>query len=277
MSVVNPREVVLPVGIRMNGSVYRRVWIDEIRAVDHRNMSDKSVRSNGGKTLTMLLRRAVQGVEGLLERKSKPFELFPAQPFQQMTAVDRDFLLVQIRQISREPRLTHASNCTSCGAVNEETLLLDDLELYEWPDEKEPRFPIDLSGAEVEPLMVQGKEYREVMFRFVTGTTQEQLAALREEDQQVALFASQVVLPDGATITQNDVLGWSETSMAEILEVVGENLPGYDLRRYLTCYSCGTEFTTMLDLTRFFHSAQAKRRMEKPGGTLGRIKRTRTG
>jgi hypothetical protein len=274
-TVVNPREVTLPVGVRMNGSVYRKVWIDEMRAIDHRNSADRAVRANGGKTLTSLLRRCVQEIEGLLERKEKPMEMFPEAVFRKMTTVDRDFLLVQIRQTSREPRLTHGSPCPSCGAMNEETVLLDDLEMYDWPDEKETEIEIDLS--EVGAVTVQGNLYDRMFFTFASGAAQEAMSNVKEEDRIFALIASQVRLPDGVRVSQTDVLPWSDTVIAEIMEQVAEGLPGYDLRRSFQCSSCGTEYDVGLDLTRFFHNAQVQKRLRKPGGTTGRIKRTKTG
>jgi hypothetical protein len=274
-TIVNPQVVTLPVGVRVDGSVYRKVHIDEMRAIDHRNSADRSIRGNGGKTLTALLRRCVQEIEGLLDRKAKPMEMFPEAYFRKMTTVDRDFLLVQIRKISREPKLTHTAACTACGAINEESILLEELDVFDWPDEMEPSVELDLS--ELGGISVQGKQYDTVSFEFATGATQEAMGQVKDEDRVFALLASNLRLPDGARISQTDVLPWSEVVIAEIMEMVAEGLPGYDLRRELQCDTCGAHFEVGLDLTRFFHSALARARTQRPAGRGGRIKRTKAG
>jgi hypothetical protein len=71
--------VTLPVGLEIDGTVYKTVTISEMNGYDEENMSARSIQNNGAKAQTILLRRSIQEIEGLVSRKRDPNELIKTE------------------------------------------------------------------------------------------------------------------------------------------------------------------------------------------------------
>ena len=65
--ITDNNKVILPIGVEVDGVRYLEVTIDEMTGIDEENLSSRKVRNNGAKAITLLLRRCIQSITGVLE------------------------------------------------------------------------------------------------------------------------------------------------------------------------------------------------------------------
>lgn len=267
-------DVVLPVGIRHDGGLYRNVKISEMTGYDDENLAKPAVANNGAVAVTTILRRCVQGIEGLVEQKKDPFKSLPHKFVREMmTQIDRDFLLLSIKALDAPSETVETTKaCPSCNARNEDARSIADLEVFDWPEDADPEITLTLPR----PVVSEGVPYAHVVWRFPTGAHQELAAKQGKHHILTSMLAASVrcFLSDKEEVDplepDSELLRRMSTNIrTAILTGAQENSPGLNLAIDFTCESCGHEFDGMIDVSALFSSGSVETRRTTRGGKRG--------
>lgn len=268
--ITDTDRVFLPIGLEIDGIRYREVVIDEMTGIDEENLTSKKVKNNGAKAITLLLRRCIQEIEGIVPRKSNPLDLIDEKYVRNMYIADRDFLVLCIRALSGNDTLLAESDCSSCGQENAHTLSLMDLDVYEW-DEGTP--------AEIEVEMPRGfysshtKQYhKKIKWGFPNGVSQEKIATLPENQVGTSLILSGLKEVEGMeTLPRADsVRRLSVRDRGAIADAIMDNAVGVDSQVTVTCEHCGEEYTVEVNTVGFSNSGQPQTPKPSKSGKNGR-------
>lgn len=244
--------VTLPVGLEIDGTRFRRIRIDEMTGVDEENLSSKKKGKNPVAPFDLLLRRCIQGIEGLYEKK-KQYGLCPAEYVQRMYQVDRDFLLVAIRVASLDSNITMGWKCGECGEANEDDVDLAKLPVTDWPVGEPPEIPFTLPKG----LRHEDELHKEGIIAFPQGKHQSAVARLAMTEPgkaQTALLAACISRVGKVTsLDTSMVQRMSFRDRRAIGDAIIDKLPGVRLFVNLECEACGHEQEDQrIDLSAFF-------------------------
>jgi len=260
--------VILPVGIEKDGKIYRKVTVSEMNGFDEENMSTPAVRKNGAKAQSILLRRCIQEIEGLVPLKTRPNLLIDESIVRSMCSYDRDFLFFNIRMIGGVEDVEFIAECPSCSAQSKYSKNISDLAVYEWDDSEPRSISIDLSKG----IFVEGKEYTEFEWKFLNGEQQERIARL---DQNKVISASLFMGCQGFrglddhVVTENDFRMLPSQARIDAMTQIAEEAPGLQTAIEIECPHCSYEFEHMLDVSLFFEP-KAKPKKKDPKRTKKR-------
>ena len=263
--------VTLPIGIENNGQLYKEVEITEMNGFDEENMSSRAVKNNGAKAQTILLRRCIQSIRGLIDSKSGPNVLIDEEIVRSMCTYDRDFLFFNIRSLGGVSNVEFTVGCNHCSSSTDEEINIDDLDVYEWPETEKREISIELDRG----LVINGETYSEFKWRFLTGKDQERLARL---DQNRLVGASLAYgccgfkgLEDFIPNEDDFRLLTSETRLDAMMQIA-ENAPGIQNLIEVECSGCGRMIQHSVDVSLFF---ERKVKRKKSGKKIMRVKRVR--
>jgi len=249
----------LPVGLEVNGTRYREVVIDEMTGVDDHNLSSKKVSTNGAKGVSMILNRCIQEVPGYLDQKRDPSKLFNRSLAQNLTVIDRDYLISRIYMLGGENDVVMAGKCPRCGDSWEEDTKLSDMEVIEWPEDKpleiEFELPVGLTTVKDGKRVIHKKG----RLRFPTGKEQERVGDLDSPASAFdAMFAACIVeLGELASedIDQTTMRNMKSRDRRYLMRHMQVSLPGLRQWKIVKC-ECGRLFDITADLTAFFDGRQ---------------------
>lgn len=265
--------VVLPIGLEIDGIRYRNVVIDEMTGIDEENLSSRKVRNNGAKAITLLLRRCIQSIEGVLEQKRDPLSLIDEKYVRNMYVADRDFLIMCIRTISGDSELLMNMNCPSCGSEIDKLVNLKELDVYEW-DENEPvEITVDLPRGFYNQ---ETQQYNNrVRWAFPKGVAQERLASLPENEMGTNLIAIGLRSVEGreSIPSSDEVRRLSVRDRGALADAIVENMVGVETKIDICCDNCGHEFDSEVNTVGFSNLGQRKTQKRSNVGTNGRRKR----
>lgn len=265
--------VVLPIGLEIDGIRYRNVVIDEMTGIDEENLSSRKVRNNGAKAITLLLRRCIQSIEGVLEQKRDPLALIDEKYVRNMYVADRDFLIMCIRTISGDSELLMNMNCPSCGSEIDKLVNLKELDVYEW-DENEPvEITVDLPRGFYNQ---ETQQYNNrVRWGFPKGVAQERLASLPENEMGTNLIAIGLRSVEGreSIPSSDEVRRLSVRDRGALADAIVENMVGVETKIDICCDNCGHEFDSEVNTVGFSNLGQRKTQKRSNVGTNGRRKR----
>ena len=265
--------VVLPIGLEIDGIRYRNVVIDEMTGIDEENLSSRKVRNNGAKAITLLLRRCIQSIEGVLEQKRDPLALIDEKYVRNMYVADRDFLIMCIRTISGDSELLMNMNCPSCGSEIDKLVNLKELDVYEW-DENEPvEITVDLPRGFYNQDTQQYNN--RVRWAFPKGVAQERLASLPENEMGTNLIAIGLRSVEGreSIPSSDEVRRLSVRDRGALADAIVENMVGVETKIDICCDNCGHEFDSEVNTVGFSNLGQRKTQKRSNVGTNGRRKR----
>ncbi len=263
-------KVILPIGYEVDGVRYRNVVIDEMTGIDEENLSSRKVRNNGAKAISLLLRRCIQSIEGVLEQKRDPLSLIDDKFVRNMYVADRDYLILCIRVLSGNSELMTTVECPECGHETDKLINLKDLDVYEW-DESEPvELRVDLPrGFYDKPT----SEYKnKVVWAFPKGYGQEKIASRPENEMGTHLIALGLREVEGMSTLPmpEDVRKLSVRDRNALAEAILENAVGVDTKVVVECESCGHETTTEVNTVGFSNLGQQQTQKRSSVGTNGR-------
>lgn len=248
-------EVTLPVGIRLNGNVYREVVIDAMNGYDEENMSSKAVKNNGAKALTILLRRSIQEIKGLIPKKKNSAELIDEKIVREMISYDRDFLFFCIRALGDTETLELPQVvCPECDADSDYVVDITQLDVYDWSDSEELSLDIEFPKG----FMENGQRYRNATWSFLNGKQQEQIATLegsRVLTTTLSLGLKNVIGLDYIP-TEEQIRRMSSDERVDVFKQIANQAPGLQTDIELECQSCGNRHRMGLDVTGFFNSKE---------------------
>lgn len=265
--------VVLPIGLEIDGVRYRNVVIDEMTGIDEENLSSRKVRNNGAKAITLLLRRCIQSIEGVIEQKRDPLSLIDEKYVRNMYVADRDFLVMCIRTLSGDSELLMNVSCPSCSSEVDKMIDLKELDVYEW-DENEPvEITVDL------PRGFYNKETQQynsrIRWGFPKGVAQERLASLPENEMGTNLIAIGLKGVEGreSIPSADDVRRLSVRDRGALADEIVQNSVGVETKIDLMCDACGHEFDAEVNTVGFSNLGQRKTQKHSSVGMNGRRKR----
>lgn len=263
--------VTLPIGLEIDGVRYKEVVIDEMTGIDEENLTSKKIRNNGAKAISILLRRCIQEIPGLLDRKKNPMDLIPERFVHEMFVADRDFLTLSIRTLSDKSQFLSELECPQCSHVESRMIDFNDMDVYEW-DESEVELDIELPRGFLNP---ENKEYcNKVVWKFPKGKAQEGMASVPEGQMATYMIASGIKSVEGLRFTPSDEdvrrLGVRDRNAFAL--AITDNSVGIDTGIEVICEGCGHEFGTEVNIMGFFNSGEGEKTKKKTGKT-GRRKR----
>lgn len=268
--ITENEKVILPIGLEIDGIRYREVIIDEMTGVDEENLASRKVRNNGAKAITLLLRRCIQSIEGLVPQKSNPLGLIDEKWVRNMYVADRDYLVLCIRALSGTPDVLTTSDCKECGYENSHVVDVRELDVYEWDE----NLPVEISVSLPRGIYNSStaEYHKEVTWAFPKGIAQEKMSQLPEHQIGTMLIATGIKEVQGMeVIPQPDAIRkLSVRDRNAFAEVIVENSVGVDTKVQLCCENCGYEYNVEVNTVGFFSSGPQMTQRPSKGGTSGR-------
>lgn len=273
--ITDNERVTLPIGIEVDGVRYREVVIDEMTGVDEENLASRKVRNNGAKAISLLLRRCIQSIEGVLPQKSNPLLMIDEKWVRNMYVADRDYLVLCIRALSGNSEVLTDSECTSCGHENAAIVDLKELDVYEWDENSPVEIRVDLPRGFYNKE--SGQYHKEVTWAFPKGTAQEKIASLPEHQVGTMLIATGIKQVQGLEVIPHpdEIRKLSVRDRNAFAQAIMENTVGVDTAVDLTCESCGHEYQVEVNTVGFSSSGQPQTPKQSNSGTSGRRLRKR--
>lgn len=268
--ITDSDKVLLPIGIEYNGTRYREVIIDEMTGIDEENLSSRKVKNNGAKAITLLLRRCIQEIPGVLDRKSDPLSLVSEQLVRNMYVADRDFLVMCIRVMSGDSEVLTSVDCPSCGETTDNLIDLKDMDVYEWDENVPVEISVDLPRGFYDK---ESSQYcKRLTWQFLKGVNQEKIAALPENEVGTNLIAIGLKSVEGLSHlpSPDDVRRLSVRDRNAFADVIVENAVGVDTKVEIMCDACGHEFHTEVNTVGFSNLGQSKTQKPSSVGKSGR-------
>ena len=262
--------VILPVGIEVDGVRYREVIIDEMVGLDEENLASKKNQNNGGRAITILLRRCIQEIVGLVDRKTNRMSLISEDVVRKMYIADRDYLVVCIKALSNTSKILTEHECSSCSNRIESEIDFKDMDIYEWDEGEPAEVTVELSKGFYHP---QKKEYfNKVVWSFPDGKVQEKIAAAESSKIASVMMVSVIkeVVGLGFLPSLEDVKMLSLKDRNIFAESFIENSVGVDTKISLTCQYCGAENESEVDLLNFFNSGGGTQKKDTKNGKGGK-------
>ncbi len=193
-----------------------------------------------------------------------PFEPVTPQMVRDLLVVDRDYLLLKLRQLTFGDQVRAILVCPACGQKMD-----IDFELARVPIEA--RRPagstetIELSPAAAY-TGADGKTHRLVEFRLPTGRDQESLAVVPgiDEARAITTLLARCLLRVGdvTSVDESVAAGLSVVARREIEDGMERVAPRVDLDMDVTCPECNHGFVQPFDFSRLFF-AEVKLRREQ--------------
>lgn len=273
--ITENEKVTLPIGIEVDGIRYREVIIDEMTGVDEENLASRKVRNNGAKAISMLLRRCIQSIEGVLPQKSNPLLMIDDKWVRNMYVADRDYLVLCIRALSGNSEVFTESQCTSCGHENSALVDLKQLDVYEWDENSPVEIRVDLPRGFYNKE--SGQYHKEVTWAFPKGSAQEKIASLPEHQVGTMLIATGIRQVQGLEVIPHpdEIRKLSVRDRNAFAQAIIENTVGVDTNVDLTCESCGHEYQVEVNTVGFSNSGPQEIPKPSSAGTSGRRLRKR--
>lgn len=272
---MTPSEIVtLPVGIRIDGSVYRTVRIAEMNGFDEENINSKRVRNNGAKAQTLLLRRCIQEIEGLIPRKSNSNELIDERYVLEMSTFDRDYLFFAIRLLGEIDSIDTTITCGYCNESDDYSVSVEDLDVYDWEDDA----PLSIKVSLARGFHHEGAYHADCTWSFLNGKQLESIMNTPEDRLLTTTMMMSITDVAGMDFrpTEEMIRRLPSRERMMLLEDVAAQAPGLQTNITRVCSCCGESNTVAIEVARFFNSgSRPKNNRVKPGPTTQRKLRSR--
>jgi hypothetical protein len=233
---------------------HRRVQLRKMTGKEEAILADRRYQRNGGKLVTELLHSCIVRL-GDLDPNGRG-------PVTNMYSADRNFLLLKLRSITFGPELEAAYSCPSCGDTAHVTEDLDELPVKTVADgDGSAEVALELEDGYVDR---DGQLHTAITLRLPTGADEEAVASQMRENPSLgknALLSRCMRSLGDVPKPRLEALGsriMAELTMSDrrrIDKALEDAAPGVDLVREHECPSCGTTFTSSLDLSRFLSPA----------------------
>ena len=244
-------EIILPIGSADdNGRVHRSVTLRKMTGREEALLADPGNQRNGGRLVTALLHSCITRLGDM--------ETVTRAQIEHMYSADRNFLLLRLRGFTFGSELPASYTCPSCGNRFEVTEDLDELPLRSLAPGEEPEdIVVELEDGYVDR---DGQVYTSMTLRLARGDDESAVAPQMRKNPSLgknALLSRCMKTLGDLPRHRMEALGpriMSDLTLADrrlIDKAFNEGAPGVDLIRELDCPSCGAEFRSTLDMTRF--------------------------
>jgi hypothetical protein len=245
----------LPVGLTgEDGGVERSVTLRKMTGKEEAILADRRYQRNGGKLVTELIHSCLLRIGD--EPKNGRGSVAG------MYSADRNYLLLKLRAITFGPELETTYTCPAC---NDTITVLEDLDAL----------PVRRlsAGESAEDVAVEledgyydkeGQLHTSLILRLPTGADEEAVAPQLRKNASLgknALLARCMKSLGDVPSHRLNALGtriMQELTMTDrrlIDRALNDGAPGIDLVCTVDCTTCGHEFKTTLDLSRFLSLA----------------------
>jgi hypothetical protein len=244
-------EVTLPIGSTdANGRVHRNVTLRKMTGREEALLADPGNQRNGGRLVTALLHSCITRVGDM--------QTVTRAQIEHMYSADRNFLLLRLRGFTFGSELPASYSCPSCSNRFEVTEDLDELPLRSLAPGEEPEdIVVELDDGYIDR---DGQVYTSMTLRLARGDDESAVAPQMRKNPSLgknALLARCMKTLGDLPKHRMEALGpriMSDLTLADrrmIDKAFNEGAPGIDLIREMDCPSCGAEFRSTLDMTRF--------------------------
>tara|TARA_R100000808_G_C2144295_1_gene152092 strand:- start:508 stop:1317 length:810 start_codon:yes stop_codon:yes gene_type:complete len=252
----------LPIGIYRDGIYHKEVIIDELTGVDQHALSDPKNRKNPQGAISNILRRVIQEIPGVLDKKSNPTHLIPERYINEMFQADIDALVLKCFIVSEESSRTLDFDCAACEAKLQEDLDLKELDVYGHDPEEPPFVNIELPrGIEFDDTL-----YKKGRFHFITGGIQNKISKYANRGLYYtfsAVMTQCLELEDGQKFNLEQVARMKAKDRNYVMSVVQDTIPGVDLNIEIECPECGADSEVAVDVANFFLPNRRKSKRSK--------------
>ena len=250
----------LPIGLERDGERFQEVVLDKWRGEDQHRLTEPAARKNPGKAMSMILRRLIQAIPGVMEQKSNKHAMISEHYVTEMFVADRDFLMLQSLALSGqcEREIDFTCENSRCQKPLTEDVDITDIVVTPQDPEKRTFFEFCLPDDGVEWTDPEGNAQvsRKGKFNYPRGSDQEKISRYSDEGT-FALFTRLI------TRCVSDFEGLRQISMDDakkmtiedrkyLQELSGDKMPGPDETVETECEYCGKEQTVSIELSSFF-------------------------
>lgn len=263
-------KVILPIGIDVDGVRYREVIIDEMNGIDEENLSSRKLQNNGGKAITVLLRRCIQQITGLVDKKDNKMSLISEDIVRNMYIADRDYLVVCIKTLSNTSEIFTELKCGSCDGDLEHIIDFKDMDVYEWDEDLDAYLEIELPRGFYDN---ENDRYCNIVkWKFPTGKVQEAMSSTEPSKLSTMMISSGIIeVKDlGYVPSFEQVRRLSLSDRNVFANAILDNSVGVETKVEIECRFCGHINESEVDLVGFTSSARAKQKTAMKNGKRGR-------
>jgi hypothetical protein len=251
--------VILPVGIKKDGQLYRELYIEQMCGIDDHNIASKARNKNGSVAVSLVLCRCIQEIPGLLARKTNSEKMFDRALARAMCVPDRDYVLSRIYMLSGQDDAIMAGECQRCERAWEEDVKLSELPIIAWNEDKpwEISFKLNRGFA-----VNEGGEtifHKEGNLRFPTGKDVETLGNISNMAEAVDAIVAACITKVGdlSSVDQEMVKRLTSLDRQELMTSIQNDLPGMRQWKEVRC-QCGATVEVRLDLSSFLNVRRRK-------------------
>lgn len=245
----------LPIGYTdEDGRLLREVTLRKMTGREEALLADRKLQRNTGKLVTELLKNCIVKIgEEPVTRKIVV----------NMTSVDRNYVLLELRKITFGEMLEAKYTCPSCRQMNH---IVEDLE--ELPVTRLNGEPLNEVVVELEDGYEDRDDtvYTTMVFRLPDGNDEEKTASTTRgnasEGMNALLTRCLIGLGDMPE-ERRQALGtkiFTDLTMsdrARIERAFRQEMPGVNFMRTVECDNCGNSFQVSLDMSGFFSMPSA--------------------
>lgn len=243
------RDFPLLAGVDFEGEHLETVSFREMTGRDEEAINKGDVKSNSGKLVNVLLERVLVDIGGHTKKElgnKKWHDLIL-----DMLGCDLDYILVQVRKLSKGNDLTFTHVCPDCKTKLNTTVDIDDLEVKPFNGNFETSFELPGRGYKDS----KGNYHKTGVIRCMNGRDREIVVPLFRKNPssgETMLITRLIKFDDGINVSSSNVADMSVRDREYLAEIIKENVFGIDTNIEVTCDTCGTEITGEIGTSDFF-------------------------
>ena len=262
-SLLQPVEVVLPAGVMEGDKVVTSAQIVPMTGKTRKDIARADVRRDSTKVTETILQNCVKSIgDSPIDRRT----------FQRLILGDREFLLLQIRKISKGDDVKYSMACGTCEEPFHGTFsITNDVPVYPMP--KDVEVLTDESGVSLRTFRVKSDEMAiDAVFRYPFGVDQAEIAKSMRANPVASVYTLLwrcLISLNGSPQMDIPKNIFEEMPLPALDFIQGEfysHQPGPDFSEPVRCPNCGAENQMVFQSADFFFDPETTRRkrQEKP-------------
>lgn len=235
----------LPGGYYQEGELYKEVELRPLTGQEEEIIAESSANENRAKLITSILINCVLRIG--------PIREITAEMIRNLLVVDRDYLILRLRQLTFGSKVEGITSCPECKQKIDIDFDLNDIEI-EQKNGLKSTFLMKLSKRAA--YKDKGAIHQEVEFRLPNGADQEEIApwvGVNEAKALTELYARCIKrIGSIKEVTPNLIRSLSMLARREIEARMREIVPALDPKMEVKCPYCNSNFVNNFDIYAFF-------------------------
>lgn len=247
--------VYLPIGVKYQGSLIRKIEIKEPDGFTEEKQTDPKYRKLFNTIITATVADCIVSAEGL-KLPTKPKEAFETKfdLVSNMLETDRQYLLTQIYRNTYGDIFELRCTCPECQTRQTRDINLStDLRIVGLDENRDESLDLSVvSGVNLTtPIVVKGESFSEISIRMPHVST---ITALERKGDNLGDVKTTLLLQTLAvnhprfTISETDVKRWTTRIRDSVMKDISEHRIGYINEVNHICESCGETFKAQIPL-----------------------------